>query len=113
MVGLIHRRIAPGGRLAVRMFEARRGIVIFRLEYDVDAPAQVTLHRLPIASKRRDHLDHAVAGQCAAEMPRAQDASKIVGAAWGKPKPSCGTPSPQAFATAASRSLTLCRRGTS
>jgi hypothetical protein len=41
------------------------------------------------------------AGQRAAEMSRAQDASKIVGAAGGKPKPACGTPRPQALATTA------------
>src|SRR5580692_830295 len=82
MVGLIHRRIAPGGiGWQSVLFEARRGVVTFRLEYDIDAPAQVALHRLPIASKRRDDLDHAVASHRAAEMPRAQNASKIVGAA--------------------------------
>jgi hypothetical protein len=82
MVGLVHRRIAPGGiGWQSVLFEARRGVVVFRFEHDIDAPAQVTFHRLPIAPKRRDDLDHPVAGQRAAKSSRAQDASKIVGAA--------------------------------
>jgi hypothetical protein len=46
-----------------------------------DAPAQIALDPLAVAAKRRIDLDHAVSGQHAAELSRAQDAGKVVGAA--------------------------------
>ena len=82
--------------------EAGRGVIVRRLEHDIDAPAQVAKHRPAVALERRDDLDHAVALQHAARRRgRAALAAARRRRRAGMPSPSCGTSRPQALATAA------------
>ena len=85
MKRLVHRRITAArvGRQAV-LLEAGRGVIVLRLEHDIDAPAQIALDRRAIALQRRHHFDHAVAFQHAANRVRPQHVRQLIGAAGRK-----------------------------
>src|SRR5262249_55574703 len=85
VVGLVHRRV-PTARVGLEAVfpEAVAGVFVRRLQYDIDAPAQVAEDRSTVALQRGHHLDHAVAFERAAA---AQDLGQVVDAAGREAEP--------------------------
>src|SRR6516165_2958655 len=85
MVGLVHRGV-PAALVGLEpvLLEAGSRVHGRRLEYDIDAPPQITNDRAAVALEARDALDHAVSIEDPACGPIAQQLRQVVDATWWK-----------------------------
>src|SRR3954468_21038341 len=82
MVRLVHRGIPAGGvGLEAVLLETGSGVFVWRLQHDVNAPAQIAEYGPAVALERRDDLDHAVLLEDAARFGCAQNIRQIIDSA--------------------------------